>query len=702
MCNKYYDFCLQVKWSYPNSGERFIKVPVIYNDLIKSLATSTEDTIMKKIHAVPSLKNACEDYYCRAVNSEIELYCRKDTPAILRSKGIKENDLKTFSYEVFENELTATTPLFLKVIKAATFNPSHERNKRKTEEAIKPAILSAAAKLINIHTEDMNVHKQITSVIMKKAGLKKMGFARLSKTYDAMSYEHVTELYDYYASQFDKTIKQWMAELQENPMGHPGYGLQVDNVDWEVGRRQMTSTNQKKSVHKINAIAYENRIDASHLPDDGPQRDITAVPLQDMLPGAADNIQLAEHLIVLVGNKWADTIPDLAWWKEHLPSAIEHDYAKEMKKTKTKTQLGLYNYDQKNVDSVEEFLIEMHAKFVPQHDSGDDPNARPTRTMMRGDYLGFERQKCAQNLVQDARTPSKRLEGIISALSDFHAQAAWHKVAWYFLYDTLTGKDVGTLYHTRQVTNSRNVTRDPHDNFYAAEDLLDKFTDAYIIAAALHYFCMDSIDANVTEHMVDKTSPTVKADIVNTIKEFLGEHVLNPPPSLPGDDILKCRFCGKVYKLKKRLDEHEKKHRDLLAKTVQEGVFKCNVCGKVYAKEPSLKKHFDSHSEEEKNQQPDDNGTAGDYVYNYTRRVMSICALRMNFEDAIKKGDGGRVFLCYKFMYLYYKVAKCPKYGYGIFETLCQAYYLLSQRQAHHLVWNRFVNNKGKCKFVYI
>lgn len=71
--------------------------------------------------------------------------------------------------------------------------------------------------------------------------------------------------------------------------------------------------------------------------------------------------------------------------------------------------------------------------------------------------------------------------------------------------------------------------------------------------------------------------------------------------------------------------------------------------------------------------------------------------LRLNMEDAIKRGDGERLMLCYRFMYLYCKESGCcPKYAYGLLETVAQAHCLLSERNAHSLIWNRFVNNKGR------
>ena len=92
------------------------------------------------------------------------------------------------------------------------------------------------------------------------------------------------------------------------------------------------------------------------------------------------------------------------------------------------TQLGCYAYDQKKVDDVQQFQTDVHEAYVPNHSNKDDENHKPSQTMLFADYLGFERQKCGQSQLQDERTPSKRLEGLVAGLSDFHAQAEWHKV----------------------------------------------------------------------------------------------------------------------------------------------------------------------------------------------------------------------------------------------------------------------------------
>ncbi|KAL9976255.1 hypothetical protein ACROYT_G013535 [Oculina patagonica] len=55
--------------------------------------------------------------------------------------------------------------------------------------------------------------------------------------------------------------------------------------------------------------------------------------------------------------------------------------------------------------------------------------------------------------------------------------SATESVIWHHLYDTSSCKDKGTLYAARNMIDARNVTNDPHDNFMACGEFLDKVTD---------------------------------------------------------------------------------------------------------------------------------------------------------------------------------------------------------------------------------
>ena len=86
-------------------------------------------------------------------------------------------------------------------------------------------------------------------------------------------------------------------------------------------------------------VAFKNRVSSNHLPAGKPERDINTEPYTTFLPSADEQLQLVEELIVLVGHKWAEHIPELSWYKDFLPDHIQHDNIEE---TRKKTEKVIY------------------------------------------------------------------------------------------------------------------------------------------------------------------------------------------------------------------------------------------------------------------------------------------------------------------------------------------------------------------------
>ena len=66
-------------------------------------------------------------------------------------------------------------------------------------------------------------------------------------------------------------------------------------------------------------------------------------------------------------------------------------------------------------------ILEFLHPYVPCHDP--ETTRKPVKVLSGGDYLTSERHKEAQSSMQDARTPSSRLEVLIPKVEDFHNQA---------------------------------------------------------------------------------------------------------------------------------------------------------------------------------------------------------------------------------------------------------------------------------------
>lgn len=102
---------------------------------------------------------------------------------------------------------------------------------------------------------------------------------------------------------------------------------------------------------------------------------------------------------------------------------------------------------------------------------------------------------------------------------------------------------------------AKNITKDPHGNYYAASELLDMYTHAQLIVGALHHFGMESQISEITNNKYtgDPNDRSQKLEfITKQINPFLKEHVLMDTPKLDKNASrsiqLICKYCGKEYK----------------------------------------------------------------------------------------------------------------------------------------------------------
>ena len=65
------------------------------------------------------------------------------------------------------------------------------------------------------------------------------------------------------------------------------------------------------------------------------------------------------------------------------------------------------------------------------------------------------------------------------------------------------------------------------------------------------------------------------------------------------------------------------------------------------------------------------------------------------FNDAVKEGDGGRLFELYKLALLLYKTHGHYKYAYAVLLYLVKCIAILPPSQALRLKWNRTFNGSG-------
>ena len=345
-----------------------MELPQKFYRIGRQLAFGTPKSIAAAVMNETDTKDAVYDIVCADLTMEISGLCAKSNPSILR-KTAKE-DLIEFSWNNLHQEFSSRTPRYLQILSACVHNPSQSRNVHKQIESLIPSMCDAGAQLVSAFNKDMNATRRIKSVILRKGGLKKVAVKRLSALHICMSYDATSRMFESYGEDFDVPIKLWKEEVEsgvrkekelmasilklerENSgqdvvksavkeleehraQMHPGYSFTGDNVDMRVLPRQMTIKNKAKDHHMFQTVAFKNRISPNHLPDDQPKRDINQEPFTTFLPSAEEQLQLVEELVVLVGNKWTEYVPALAWYADYIPKHIQHE---NMKETKRKTE----------------------------------------------------------------------------------------------------------------------------------------------------------------------------------------------------------------------------------------------------------------------------------------------------------------------------------------------------------------------------
>lgn len=83
-----------------------------------------------------------------------------------------------------------------------------------------------------------------------------------------------------------------------------------------------------------------------------------------------------------------------------------------------------------------------------------------------------------------------------------------------------------------------------------------------------------------------------------------------------------------------------------------------------------------------------------DGVKMYAKELLSLGLLYSEFRDAIREGDGDRVFSCWKFFLPIFKADRKSNYAIEALTYIAQATILLPPRLQHQLKWSRFVNTR--------
>ena len=85
-----------------------------------------------------------------------------------------------------------------------------------------------------------------------------------------------------------------------------------------------------------------------------------------------------------------------------------------------------------------------------------------------------------------------------------------------------------------------------------------------------------------------------------------------------------------------------------------------------------------------------------DRIQAYACEVLSLGLFLMEFNDAIREGDGTRIIRCWRYFLLLFKANSRSNYAIESFILLTQFDFFLPHRLARQLAWSRTVNTHGR------
>ena len=194
--------------------------------------------------------------------------------------------------------------------------------------------------------------------------------------------------------------------------------------------------------------------------------------------------------------------------------------------------------------------------------------------------------------------------------------------------------DHGTLYQLRNKLNRTNVIEKPKNDVNACEDFLETITSGLIVTSAL------------TTLKLASTDDTPGTDVLPEAESVW---------IMPDNERSEClkRLCGQVYD---------------------------RFIGLQYNNSDQSPQIADPK----------------DGVCQYSVQLLRLGCFYLEYSDAIREGDGGRVLRCWKYLLPIFAAAGNRNYACEAANLLVQHFYTLSPRLSAQLIWSRFINVHGR------
>ena len=131
----------------------------------------------------------------------------------------------------------------------------------------------------------------------------------------------------------------------------------LDNIDWDIKVHDMRSENQNKSVHAVATSVVFDRVTSSHLPNDGPKRNLANCDLKCLLiPTDEEKRSTRERYKIFIGRILCEAFPSFNFLKEVIPVHTPCQYQAEMSSKSVVIPLPVLMKDEKKYSDVVDVL----------------------------------------------------------------------------------------------------------------------------------------------------------------------------------------------------------------------------------------------------------------------------------------------------------------------------------------------------------
>ena len=250
------------------------------------------------------------------------------------------------------------------------------------------------------------------------------------------------------------------------------------------------------------------------------------------------------------------------------------------------------------------------------------------------------------------------------------------KIIWQRLYKTTSSKDGGTLLQIKNLINRRNIGKDISGRVNEVEDFLELVISCHLIAAALHFFSMESVtdtphsngfSAHVNQMSLPERTKIFRLRMEKIINDYVISREFSAAISAP---------TGSAVNPHASRIQHEHGFTSAPTPIRQFPHSISNVFHRQHASETIWT-------------------AAPDGIFNYASAVLNDGLLLLEFKDAIHEGDGPRIVRCWKVLLMYFHYAKHKNYRLEAFHLLADVGAAASERIAHQLTWCRTINTCG-------